>query len=143
MGLPGAGKTVLAKQLTKQLISTGASVSHINADQVRKDSADWDFSHEGRLRQSHRIRLAADLAESAIVIADFVAPLVAQREIFSSHYLVWVDTVLTSKYGDTNACFQPPMAADCVVYTKHAVYWSKIITQDILIRLRTKNITCD
>ena len=76
MGLPGSGKTYLATALKKYLeensaffnptveSSTGsyATVEWFNADHVRKQFNDWDFSHEGRIRQSHRMHeLAANL----------------------------------------------------------------------------------
>ena len=47
MGLPGSGKTTLASKM-KLKINAG----WINADQVRKEANDWDFSPEGRVRQS-------------------------------------------------------------------------------------------
>ena len=43
MGLPGAGKTTLAKELHSKIDSVW-----INADQVRKKANDWDFSIDGR-----------------------------------------------------------------------------------------------
>ena len=63
MGLPGSGKTYLATALKKYLeensaffnptveSSTGsyATVEWFNADHVRKQFNDWDFSHEGRI----------------------------------------------------------------------------------------------
>ena len=51
MGLPGAGKTTLAKELKKQLEALGKSVQWLNADAVREKFNDWDFSDAGRLRQ--------------------------------------------------------------------------------------------
>ena len=41
MGLPGAGKTYMANILSKKI-----NAYWINADQVRKENNDWDFSHE-------------------------------------------------------------------------------------------------
>ena len=43
MGLPGAGKTTLASKLVPLL-----KAKWLNADNVRKESNDWDFSVEGR-----------------------------------------------------------------------------------------------
>jgi len=51
MGLPGSGKTTLANELSLLLLNS----KRINADEVRKDYDDWDFSKEGRLRQSKRM----------------------------------------------------------------------------------------
>ena len=49
MGLPGSGKTTLAKHLVPMY-----NAVWLNADEVRKDADDWDFSEEGRKRQSLR-----------------------------------------------------------------------------------------
>ena len=46
-GLPGAGKTYMAEKLVDYL---GDRVAWFNADVVRKEADDWDFSDEGRLR---------------------------------------------------------------------------------------------
>ncbi len=50
MGLPGSGKTTLAKELAPLINAT-----RINADEIRKANNDWDFSEEGRRRQSKRM----------------------------------------------------------------------------------------
>ena len=39
MGLPGAGKTTLADELAKKI-----KAKRLNADVVRKEANDWDFS---------------------------------------------------------------------------------------------------
>ena len=71
MGLPGSGKTTLAKNLNSKIKS-----KWLNADKVRKDFNDFDFSLEGRLRQAGRMR---DLAEEILkngnhAIVDFICP---------------------------------------------------------------------
>ena len=43
MGLPGAGKTTLAGELIKKI-----NAKWLNADKVRREANDWDFSIEGR-----------------------------------------------------------------------------------------------
>ena len=45
MGLPGSGKTTLARQLAPMF-----NAVWLNADEVRKEADDWDFSEEGRKR---------------------------------------------------------------------------------------------
>ena len=45
MGLPGSGKTTLANELAPIL-----NAKRLNADEVRKNANDWDFSEEGRKR---------------------------------------------------------------------------------------------
>ena len=51
MGLPGSGKTYLTERLVPLL-----SAAWYNADKVREMANDWDFSDEGRDRQSKRMR---------------------------------------------------------------------------------------
>jgi adenylylsulfate kinase len=41
MGLPGSGKTTLAEELAPML-----NAKRLNADEVRKEANDWDFSEE-------------------------------------------------------------------------------------------------
>ena len=50
-GLPGSGKTYFSKQF-KNIMD---NVIHINADEVRTEANDWDFSEEGRKRQLNRM----------------------------------------------------------------------------------------
>ena len=54
MGLPGAGKTYLAQHILERLQNSNKNVNWLNADDVRKKYNDWDFSIEGRIRQSLR-----------------------------------------------------------------------------------------
>ena len=61
MGLPGAGKTTLAEKLLHLLEANDKTVTWFNADEVRKQFDDWDFSEQGRIRQSKRMY---DLAET-------------------------------------------------------------------------------
>ena len=103
MGLPGAGKTTLAKQLAEQLNATW-----FNADEIRAKYKDWDFSAEGRIRQSRRMRQLADASDNAYVIADFVAPLAEMREIFAADFTIWMDTIEQGRFDDTNRVFEPP-----------------------------------
>ena len=66
MGLPGSGKTTLANELAPSL-----NAKRLNADEVRKEANDWDFSEEGRIRQAKRM---ADFAKSAILLACLILP---------------------------------------------------------------------
>ena len=71
MGLPGAGKTTLAKLLVPMF-----NAVWLNADQVRKEADDWDFSEMGRSIQTNRMKRLADKAiqDNRNVVADFVCP---------------------------------------------------------------------
>lgn len=131
MGLPGAGKTTLAQEIKRRLDLEGKQVAWFNADIVRRENNDWDFSAEGRLRQSERMR---ELSESVLVdyvICDFVAPTQEIRKIFSADYVIWVNTIPFSRYEDTNQMFEPPVKYNFCVTSKDAVAWSKKIIEHI------------
>ena len=128
MGLPGAGKTTLAKYLVKNI-----KAIWINADEVRKKYNDWDFSASGRIRQSLRMK---ELANEAIknsnnVVADFICPTPETRKEFNADYLVWVDTIQKGRFDDTNQMFVKPKKFNMRVDTKNAEFWSKKIIDDL------------
>lgn len=106
MGLPGSGKTTLAKELLEFMKNN--SVVWYNADDVRKMHNDWDFSLEGRLRQARRMSNLAKDSNSDYVIADFVCPLTEMRKIYEANWTIWMDTIEQSRYEDTNALFEKP-----------------------------------
>jgi len=107
MGLPGSGKTTLAQALQARL-----NCAWFNADEIRARYNDWDFSTEGRVRQSKRMRILADDSNREHVIADFVAPLKQMRDIYAAHYVIWMDTITEGRFEDTNQLFEPPEVYD-------------------------------
>lgn len=121
MGLPGSGKTTLAKHLVNSL-----GCIWFNADDIREKYNDWDFSPEGRIRQAKRIHKLSSYIGSTVV-CDFVAPTEEIRDIYSADILVWMDTIEKSCYEDTNIIFEPPQRYDVRVTEKDAEKWSKII----------------
>ena len=108
-GLPGSGKTTLAKPLSELL-----GAVHINADAVREEYNDWDFSPEGRMRQAQRMRYLADgiIKAGRICVADFVAPTNEAREQFHADFTVWMDTIQEGRFEDTNKMFVKPESVD-------------------------------
>ena len=132
MGLPGAGKTFLAQALRAYLESYDKKVIWLNADEVRKEFNDWDFSTEGRIRQSRRMRDLADKIECDFAIADFVAPLIEMRDNFSAHITIWVDTISAGRYEDTNKVFVPPSKYDFRVTEQDSAKWAKVIGEQII-----------
>jgi len=133
MGLPGSGKTTLAESLRRRLWEEGRTVSWFNADEVRKENNDWDFSETGRIRQSIRMRELADSSTNDYVICDFVAPLVEMRDNFLADYTVWVDTIESGRYSNTNAMFIKPITYDVRVTEQDSEKWANIILQDIIL----------
>jgi len=129
MGLPGSGKTTLASEL-----ATLIDANRINADEVRKEVNDWDFSEQGRIKQSIRMKIQALKAksENRNVIADFICPTEQTRKEFNADYTIWVDTIKEGRYEDTNKMFETPSKYDFKVTHQEADMWAYLIKQDIL-----------
>ena len=126
MGLPGSGKTSLAKELVPML-----KAKWINADEVRKNANDWDFSEEGRKRQAIRMaKLAENLKkEGNIVVADFICPTPNARSLFNPDFIIWMDTIKKGRFEDTNKMFVNPNKYDVRVTEKNKEQWAKKIKQ--------------
>jgi len=103
MGLSGSGKTTLADKLGDNL-----NAERLNADEVRDRFSDWDFSRAGRIRQAERLSKLASESDSDYVVIDFICPLEQGREIINADYTIWMDTVESSKYKDTDNIFENP-----------------------------------
>ena len=107
MGLPGSGKTTLAADL-QCILSRDYKSYWLNADVVRKQFNDWDFSESGRDRQAKRMK---DLAElhgqcSDVVICDFVCPFESYRDFYDMK--IWMNTIDRGRFEDTNKLFEKP-----------------------------------
>lgn len=131
MGLPGAGKTYLAERLKARLESHGQTVGWLNADEVRRYYNDWDFSVEGRIRQSHRMRELADTSNTDYCIVDFVAPLVEMRNNFRADWTIWVDTIREGRYADTNKMFVEPEVYDFRITEQDGDKWADFVAEHI------------
>lgn len=132
MGLPGAGKTTLAAKLQEFLVNNHKTVTWLNADEIRKKYDDWDFSTEGRIRQSIRMKIFSEETTTDYVIADFVAPLVEMRNNFKANWTMWVDTIREGRYADTNKMFVEPDTYDFRVNEQDAEKWSNFVGQHII-----------
>ena len=148
MGLPGAGKTMLAGALKKYLETHGdmsysrafnqqignfdCEVNWFNADDIRRKYNDWDFSNDGRIRQSLRMFQFSMEAGGDYVICDFVAPLVEMRNNFKADWTIWVDTIREGRYADTNAAFVEPEHYDFRVTEQDCKKWAEFIGQHII-----------
>lgn len=133
MGLPGSGKTTLAKKVAFEL-----KAEWLNADKIRGIHNDWDFSKKGIIRQVYRMKTLADKSKSKIVVADFVCPLKKQIEIFKPHYLVWMDTIKKGRFPSMNKLFKNPTKFDLRVTSKDANLW-KIAIVDKFKKYRWDN----
>jgi len=153
MGLPGSGKTYFAERLKKYLEENSSfdsmpryrmaqyelppmhyksKVDWFNADEVRKKFNDWDFSREGRIRQSLRMAEFALKCSGDYVICDFVAPLPEMRHNFKADWTIWMDTIEESRYDDTNKAFIAPDIYDFRITEKNAEKWVEFVGDHIL-----------
>ena len=128
MGLPGAGKTTLAEELAPKL-----NAKRLNADEVRKEANDWDFSEEGRKRQAKRM---ADFAlklknQGNYVVADIVCPTPEPRNLIPADIVIWVDTIKEGRFDDTNQMFVKPEKYDFHVTTQDAKFWADKIIKEV------------
>jgi len=114
MGLPGSGKTTFSQELVKKLMLT-STVKWYNADTVRKEHNDWDFSDAGRLRQVLRMTHLAEESGADFAICDFVCPTKYYRMVFDADCIVWLDTIQEGRFEDTNKVFERPTNADYII----------------------------
>ena len=108
-GLPGSGKTTLAKPFAELIQGV-----HINADEIRSHYNDWDFTPEGRMRQALRMRYLADgvVRAGKVAVTDFVCPTELTRYIFEADIIIWMDTIERGRFEDTNKLFERPANVD-------------------------------
>ncbi len=157
MGLPGSGKTYFAERLKKyledfsnadtmpaermvQLESPSAGyksqVDWFNADDIRRKFNDWDFSKEGRIRQSLRMLEFSMRCTGDYAICDFVAPLPEMRNNFKADWTIWMDTIDAGRFEDTNKAFIPPDVYDFRITEKDAEKWVAFVGEHILYNRR-------
>ena len=128
MGLPGSGKTYLAKRLQPIL-----KAAWYNADIVREMANDWDFSPAGRIRQSLRMKNLADFEKNQgrIVICDFVCPTRETKKNFNPDITIWMNTIKSGRYEDTNKMFEIPTEVDYEIIemndSNHEIISTKIL----------------
>ena len=128
MGLPGSGKTYLAKRMQPIL-----KAAWYNADIVREMANDWDFSAEGRIRQSLRMKNLADFEKNQgrIVICDFVCPTRETKKNFNPDITIWMNTIKSGRYEDTNKMFEIPTEVDYEIIemndSNHEIISTKIL----------------
>ena len=111
IGLPGSGKTELARALKERI-----NAIHLNADEVRASvNSDLSFTVEDRIEHARRMgNMAVLLSKQGFnVIVDFVCPTEETREAFGfAHLVVWVDRIKEGRFEDTNKIWEDPSYYD-------------------------------
>jgi thymidylate kinase len=110
MGLPGSGKTTLAKALSKRIHAV-----HLNADEMRnKVWTDLTFKYTDRIVMAQRMGALSNvlLNQGYTVIADFVCPTNSTRQAFGDAFIIWVNRIEKSRFDDTNHLFEKPTNMD-------------------------------
>jgi adenylylsulfate kinase len=118
VGLPGSGKTELAKALKERI-----NAIHLNADEVRSTvNSDLGFTTEDRIEQARRMGAMARLIANqgvAPVVVDFVCPTHATRKAFGKpDIFIWMNTIEEGRFEDTNKIFEKPNNFD-VIFDSH------------------------
>lgn len=138
MGLPGSGKTTLAEKISQKLKEKNIKNNWYNGDQIRSIFDDWDFSIEGRVRQTERMaKFANEDSESGIVaICDYICPTEILRNKFesgrASDLIIWMDTIESGRFEDTNKLFEPPTKYDYRITEFNSDHWSDLVVEKIV-----------
>ena len=130
MGLPGSGKTTLARDLAKRM-----KAIHWNADDVRANlNTHLGFSEDDRIEQARRMGYLCDRVVEAghVAIADFVCPTLRTRTAFGpADVTIWMDTIKEGRYEDTNRMFVPPDHMTYRVTERDVEFWGKYIHEHL------------
>ena len=137
MGLAGTGKTTLGRRLQEKL-----KAAYFNADEVRTMFCDWEFTPEARNRQAMRMSRLADIAMNDFVIADFICPTRATRDLFEPDFIIWMDTEKESNsangpaaegstFKQTDKMFEEPTDCDVRVTEKDVDKWADVVYTEI------------
>lgn len=113
-GLSGSGKTTLAEKIVYEFGGT-----HFNADTIRAEHNDWDFSFEGRDRQVKRMIALKERTEG-LVILDFICPKESSRKFINADLTIFLDTITSSKHLDTDKIYERPLSPEI-----HVKEWSE------------------
>ena len=111
IGLPGSGKTTLAKELSNRI-----NAIHLNADEIRADlNSDLGFTPKDRIEQARRMGALSRLlvGQGYTIVVDFICPTAETREAFGkADVIVWMKRVIAGRFEDTNKLWENPVYFD-------------------------------
>lgn len=133
MGLPGAGKTTLARALAPRL-----NAVLFNADEVRANlNKDLGFAETDRIEHARRMGWLCDqvVRTGGFAIADFICPTPETRAAFQASgqaFVIWVNRIEEGRFEDTNRMFVAPEQADIAVLPDGAPeYWAEQVCRKV------------
>lgn len=137
LGLPGSGKTTLARELAPLL-----NAVWFNADDVRKNiTYHLGFEEEDRIKQAKTMKWLADKVVDSghYVIVDFICPTLATRVAFGweNAFVIWMNRIKSGRFADTNEMFVPPTLGTYDIQIPESgsqVYWANRIHKMIVDR---------
>lgn len=106
-GKSNSGKTYFCRQFLKHL-----SAAYFNNDDVRKQTANNDFSMNGRLLAAQNMRQLIDQSCAEIKLVDMICPTKELRAIIKPDIIVFIDSDKPSKYPDTDAIYEKPVQSE-------------------------------
>jgi cytidyltransferase-like protein len=133
MGLPGAGKTTLARALAPRLNAVVFSADEIRAH-INKDLG---FSEADRIEHARRMGWLCDqvIRTGGFAIADFICPTPETRSAFlegGAAFVVWINRIEQGRFDDTNRLFVRPEAPDVVVEPEGTPeFWAEEVIQKV------------
>lgn len=123
MGLPGAGKTTLARELHELILSLDITSVWLNENQLKAENPNLTIDMVHEMCNNHTVDY---------IVADFEAPTSAMRRSVKAHYTIWVNTIPEEEYQYVNNGFEPPFVYNFCVNTKDAPRWAREIFKRIL-----------
>lgn len=114
MGLSGAGKTTFSKNVCKHLEVNYIPYVYINGDLLRSQTNNYDFSRDGRIQQARCIQELCNI-NNTIYLIDIIAPLEKCREIIKPDYIIYLNTIQSCVFKNTNDMFELPKQFNIMV----------------------------
>ena len=128
-GLSGAGKTWLTREIVAILDCTW-----LNNDEIREGPHSYiGWSEQDRVEHAHKVGQWANILmnDGRHCLIDMIAPTEDCRKALDPDFTVFIDSVSSSVYLDTDLLWEPPTDPDYVVKSQNAKLWAGLIAQKL------------
>ncbi len=102
------GKTTFCQRLLYHL-----AADYFNADIVRSQTANQDFSMNGRKLAAQNMKNLCNQSSSEIQLVDMICPTKELRKILAPDVIIFIDSNLPTQYADTAAIYERPTKDEC------------------------------